>query len=70
MLPDSQTVLALLRQLSENPDNSTVRHSICVADAALIDKGYDLDVDKVRALGYLHDIGRLIGPGDEHIVNG
>lgn len=76
MRPDSQTVLALLRQLSEDPDNRTVRHSICVGDAAatiaaaLIDKGYDLDVDQVRALGYLHDIGRLIGPGDEHIVNG
>lgn len=76
MRPTSQEVLNLLIQLSENPDNGIIRHCKCVGDAAavvasaLVAKGYALDVDKVRALGYLHDIGRLLGPSDEHIVNG
>lgn len=73
---DSQSVLAMLRQLAPDPDFSSLRHSICVGDAAAIiaealnAKGHQLDVDKVRTLGYLHDVGRLIGPAREHTVNG
>lgn len=76
VLPTSQSVLTLLKQLSPDPEFSSLRHTICVGDAAatiataLQAKGFELDVDKVRTLGYLHDIGRLIGPGSDHIING
>lgn len=76
MTPSSQEVLALLRQLSINPENTSLRHTVCVGDAAAViaealqQKGQPLDVDKVCTLGYLHDIGRLVGPGSNHIING
>lgn len=76
MQPDSQSVLALLRSLMHNPESRVLEHMICVGNAAariagaLYDKGYELDVDKVRAMGYLHDVGRLVGPPDMHIING
>ncbi len=76
MTPNSQSVLRLLRQISPDPEFSSLRHTICVGDTAatiagaLKEKGFELDVDKVRTLGYLHDVGRLIGPGSDHIING
>lgn len=53
-----------------------IDHSICVGDSAgriaeaLNKKGYDLDIDKAITLGYIHDIGKMVGPFHGHIMNG
>ena len=53
-----------------------IAHSICVGDAAatvaeaLNKKGFDLDIDKARTLGYIHDIGKGVGPFNKHVMNG
>lgn len=53
-----------------------IDHSICVGDSAgriaeaLNKKGYDLDIDKAITLGYIHDIGKMVGPFQGHIMNG
>lgn len=52
-----------------------IDHSICVGDSAgriaeaLNKKGYDLDIDKAITLGYIHDIGKMVGPFHGHIMN-
>ena len=69
------------RKLLENSRGKTdhdgwIDHSICVGDSAariveaLNKKGYNLDIDKVIALGYVHDIGKMVGPFNEHVING
>lgn len=76
MQPNSRDVLDLLYELAHDPYSKVLKHLLCVGDTAariaeaLCNKSYDIDVDKVRAMGYLHDVGRLIGPSDMHIVNG
>lgn len=74
---NSQSILELLRSLSNDAvKHKSLQHMICVGDTAatiaeaLNRRGQNLDVDKVRTLGYLHDVGRLIGPESQHIVNG
>ena len=53
-----------------------IDHSICVGDSAgriaeaLNKKGYDLDIDKAITLGYIHDIGKMVGPFHGHVMNG
>ena len=69
------------KQILENARGKTkndmwIEHSLCVGNTAakiaenLNKKGMNLDVDKVRTLGYIHDIGKMIGPYNEHIING
>ena len=69
------------RNILENARNKTesdgwIEHSICVGNTAgriakaLNEKGYDLDVDKAITLGYIHDIGKLVGPFKGHVING
>ena len=48
-----------------------IDHCICVGDTAgkiaqaLVEKGYNVDIDKTITLGYLHDIGKYNGlPAD------
>ncbi len=53
-----------------------IDHSICVGNSAgiiaeaLNKKGYQLDVDKIITLGYVHDIGKMVGSFDSHVING
>lgn len=76
MQPNSQSVLTLLRSLMRNPESRVLEHMICVGDTAariaeaLRSKGYELNVDKVRAMGYIHDIGKLIGTISSHALVG
>lgn len=57
-------------------DDGWINHSLCVGKSAgviaeaLNKKGYDLDIDKAMTLGYIHDIGKLVGPFSDHIMNG
>ena len=43
-------------------DTGWIDHSICVGNSAgKIAESLDLDVDKAKALGYIHDIGKGVG---------
>lgn len=55
------------------PDDYWIEHSICVGNAAgIIAEALALDVDKARALGFIHDIGKRYGWGDTqwHPIDG
>ena len=51
-----------------------INHSICVGESAykiakaLNEKGQSLDLDKVKTLGYIHDIGKMVGPFKNHVI--
>lgn len=53
-----------------------IDHSICVGNCArtiaqaLNKKNYNLDIDKITTLGYIHDIGKMVGQFNNHIING
>ncbi len=52
-------------------DDGWIYHSICAGNcAARIAEALNLDVEKARALGYIHDIGKLVGDYQDHIMNG
>lgn len=61
---------------SHTEKDAWIDHSLCVGNTAgkiakaLKDKGVNIDVDKTTALGYIHDIGKKVGPYDEHVING
>lgn len=69
------------RKILENARSKTesdgwIDYSICVGDSAgriaeaLNKNGYDLNVDKAITLGYIHDIGKMVGPFHGHVMNG
>lgn len=48
-----------------------IDHSICVGNSAgKIAEKLNLDVEKAMTLGYIHDIGKLVGKFSEHVMNG
>lgn len=48
-----------------------IKHSKCVGDAASrIADALNLDKEKARALGYVHDIGKKDGDFQNHVMNG
>ncbi|MBQ6324287.1 MAG: HD domain-containing protein [Bacilli bacterium] len=53
-----------------------IDHSICVGNAAgeiaeaLNKINYNLDIDKIKTLGYIHDIGKMVGEFKNHVMNG
>lgn len=48
-----------------------IDHSICVGNSAgKIAEELSLDVDKAKSLGYIHDIGKLVGGSSGHVING
>ena len=48
-----------------------IEHCICVGNSAgKIAKELNLDTEKAKTLGYIHDIGKLVGPFKEHVMNG
>lgn len=48
-----------------------INHSICVGNcAAKIAKELNLDVEYAKTLGYIHDIGKLVGDFQSHSMNG
>ena len=60
-------------------DDRWINHCICVGDSAgkiataLKEKGYNVDIDKVIAFGYIHDIGKKFnehGGVFPHAING
>lgn len=56
---------------SKAVDDRWIKHSICVGNTAgKIAEKLNLDVDYAKTLGYIHDIGRAIGDGKDHVING
>jgi len=57
-------------------DKHWVKHSIFVGYSASIianalkDRGYDIDVDLAKTLGYIHDIGKYNGESHGHVMRG
>ena len=52
-------------------DDHWINHSICVGDSAgKIAERLNLDVDYAKILGYIHDIGRSVGDGKDHVMQG
>ena len=69
------TVDKALKLLKEAENTTTdmgwINHSKCVGEtASVIANKLNLDVDKAQALGYIHDIGKLVGEFREHVMNG
>ena len=55
----------------KTPDDHWINHSICVGDSAgKIAEKLNLDVDYAKTLGYIHDIGKLVGEFKDHVMNG
>ena len=52
-------------------NDNWINHSICVGNSAgKIAKAMGLDENKAKTLGFLHDIGKGVGPFKDHIMNG
>lgn len=52
-------------------DEGWINHSICVGNtAAIIAKELNLDSEKAKTLGYIHDIGKSVGEFSNHVMNG
>lgn len=57
-------------------DQRWIDHSLCVGEAArkiaeaIKKNNIEVDVDKAETLGYVHDIGKMIGPSSEHVIRG
>lgn len=52
-------------------DDGWINHSLCVGYAAgKIAKALNLDEEKAKTLGYIHDIGKSVGEFKNHVMNG
>lgn len=55
----------------KSTDDRWINHSICVGNTAgKIAEKLNLDINYAKTLGYIHDIGRAIGDGKDHVMNG
>lgn len=69
---NSKEALALLEEYRGIIDNSyRINHSICVGNCAgVIAEKLNLDKDKAKTLGYLHDIGKVVDITKNHTIYG
>ena len=77
MILSSEKALKLLNDSrGKSGHDGWIDHSICVGNTASIiasalnEKGHNLDVEKVKALGLIHDIGKMNGDFKHHVMNG
>ena len=67
---EARTILENFRGTTKS--DKWIDHCICVGDTAgkiaqaLVEKGYNVDIDKTITLGYLHDIGKYNGKSHGH----
>lgn len=73
----SKKAKQLLDKAAETEENKGwVKHCISVGKTAktiaeaLNKKGYNIDLDKILAMGYIHDIGKIGGKYNEHVIDG
>ncbi len=68
----SDEALNLLENFRNKIENTHwIEHSICVGNTAgkIADK-LNLDIEKTKTLGYIHDIGKGVGNFHDHDING
>ena len=72
----SKKALEMLEDAKDKTlSNGWIYHSICVGNCAfkianaLKDK-MNIDCEKAKTLGYIHDIGKSVGPFKDHVMNG
>lgn len=68
----SEKTLEMLEDLKGKISNDKwIYHSICVGNSAgIIAEKLGLDISKAKTLGYIHDIGRVVGEHSKHDING
>lgn len=69
------TVEKALEMLEESKGKTEsdkwIYHSICVGNtASVIAKALNLDSEKAKVFGYIHDIGKSVGEFKDHALNG
>ena len=72
MVVTVEKALSWLEEARNNTDNyGWIEHSIHVGNTAeVIAKALNLDGDKAKVLGYIHDIGKSVGEFKNHVING
>ena len=73
----SKEALNMLEELNKDSKNNYwIEHSICVGNSsgkiaqALYEKGYDVNIDISKTLGYIHDIGKYSNDTHGHVMRG
>lgn len=68
----SDKALEMIKQMEKDAKcTGWIYHSICVGNSAgKIAEQLNLDVDKAKTLGYIHDIGKGVGEFESHVING
>lgn len=68
----SNEALKMLKEMEKDAqDTGWIYHSICVGNSAgKIAENLNIDVDKAKALGYIHDIGKGVGEFSSHVMKG
>lgn len=68
----SSEALKLLEEAEKlTSDLGWIKHSKCVGETAeIIAKKLNLDAEKAKTLGYIHDIGKRTGEFKNHVMNG
>ena len=71
MILNSEQALEMLENSKgKNIDDGWIYHSICVGNAAgKIACALNLDEEKAKTLGYIHDIGKSVGEFKLHVMN-
>lgn len=71
MILTSDKALEMLEDArGKSPHDGWINHSICVGNtASVIAKALNLDGEKAKVLGYIHDIGKLIS-FNNHVMEG
>lgn len=71
ILTSSKALEMLENAKGKTKDDGWIYHSICVGNAAsIIAKELNLDTEKAKTLGYIHDIGKFVGDFCDHVMNG
>lgn len=71
MILDSKEALELLEEAENLNPGRWIEHSKKVGEAARrIAKKLNLDTEKARTLGYIHDIGKRYGEREHHVIKG
>ena len=71
MILTSEEALKLLEEAQKPNQGRWIEHSRKVGEAAgrIADK-LNLDVEKAKTLGYIHDIGKRYGEREHHVIKG
>lgn len=70
-LTSNQALEMLDSARGKTESDGWINHSICVgSSASKIADALNLDTEFAKTLGYIHDIGKLVGEFSSHVMNG